>query len=371
MTAGFVPPAYPYDRLAPLAATAAAHEGGAVDLSVGTPCDPPPPAAVAALASSDAERGYPPSIGSLPLRQAAAGWLGRRFDVDVDPAAVAACIGTKELVAGLPHWLRLRHPDRDTVLYPSVSYPTYAMGARLAGCRAVPVPVDGRWRLDLAAIDPAEARRALCLWSNTPGNPAGGLDDLAEVVAWGREQGVWVLSDECYAELTWDGPPRSVLQSGGRGVLAVHSLSKRSNLAGLRVGFYAGDPDLVHYLGELRKHAGFMVPGPTQHAGAAALDDDGHAREQAQRYRRRLEHLRDVLAAAFDVPVGLPGGGLYLWVPAPDGDAWGFAGRLAAEAGCLVSPGEFYGAAGADHVRVAAVQPDERLALVGARLGVT
>jgi succinyldiaminopimelate transaminase len=370
MTAGFVPPAYPYDRLAPLAAVAAAHEGGSVDLSVGTPHDPPSPAVIEALASSGAERGYPPSIGTAAYRAAAAGWLGRRFDVAVDPTDVAACIGTKELVAGLPHWLRLRIPDRDTVLYPAVSYPTYEMGAILAGCRAVAVPVDDRWRLDLGAIDPADARRALCLWSNTPGNPAGGLDDLAAVAAWGRDHGVAVLSDECYAELTWDGPARSVLQSGSEGVVAVHSLSKRSSLAGLRVGFYAGDPDLVHYLSEVRKHAGFMVPGPAQHAAVVALDDDEHALAQAARYRVRLERMRQVLIDAFDLEVSLPGGGLYLWVPAPDGDAWAFAERLATEAGCLVSPGDFYGPAAADHVRIAMVQPDDRLQLVAERLGV-
>jgi succinyldiaminopimelate transaminase len=369
-TTGFVPPTYPYDRLAPLASRADDHEGGVVDLSVGTPMDPPPAGVTEVLAGSGRERGYPPSAGTPAFREAAAGWLRRRFGVSHDPGALAACIGTKELVAGLPHWLRLRSPERDTVLYPAVSYPTYEMGATLAGCRAVPVPVDDRWRLDLGAVDPDDAARALCLWSNTPGNPAGGLDDLAAVAAWGRERGVLVASDECYAELTWDGPPRSVLQSGADGVLAVHSLSKRSSLAGLRAGFYAGDADLVDYLAELRKHAGFMVPGPVQAAAVVALDDDAHATEQAGRYRRRLERLRDVLVAAFGVDVVLPGGGLYLWVPAPGGDAWAFARCLAADAGCLVSPGEFYGPTGAAHVRVAAVQPDDRIELVAARLGV-
>ena len=368
-TVGFRPPAYPYDRLAPLAAVAAAHEGGVVDLSVGTPADSPAPFVVEALARSGAERGYPPSIGSVELREAAAGWMARRLGVDVPPSALAACIGTKELVAGLPHWLHLRHPDRDTVLYPAVSYPTYAMGAVLAGLRAVPVPMDERFRLDLAAIAPEDAARALCLWSNSPGNPAGGLDDLDAVAAWGHDRGVLVLSDECYVELTWDGPRRSVLQAGREGLLAVHSVSKRSNLAGLRVGFYAGDPDLVTYLAEVRKHAGFMVPGPAQHAAAVALADDAHVEEQAARYRRRLARLADVLRAGCGVDVALPGGGLYLWARAPGGDAWAFAERLAADAGCLVSPGEFYGPAAADHVRIAVVQPDERIELVATRLG--
>jgi len=370
MATGFVPPIYPFERLAPLAAVAGTHEGGIVDLSIGTPGDPPPPAVVEALATSGAERGYPPSVGSGPLREAAAGWFRRRLDVDVPTSAIAACIGSKELVAGTPHWLRLRTPDRDTVLYPAVSYPSYEMGAILAGCRAVPVPVDERWRLDVGAIDPADAARALCLWSNTPGNPAGGLDDLEAVAAWGRTNGVPVLSDECYVEFTWDGPRRSVLQTGLDGMLAVHSLSKRSSLAGVRAGFYAGDQDLVTYLSEVRKHAGFMVPGPAQHAAAVALADDAHVEEQALRYHRRLVRMQAVLRAAYDVDVPLPGGGLYLWAPAPGGDAWGLVERLATDAGCLASPGEFYGPDATGYVRLAMVVPDERLELVAARLGV-
>lgn len=354
--AGFVPPPYPYDRLVPLREAAAAAPGGLVDLSIGTPCDPPPATVVAALGDGAAAQGYPPSIGTAAYRAAARGWVDRRFGVALEAGEVAACMGTKELVAGLPHWLRLRQPERDTVLYPEISYPTYAMGATLAGARAVPVPVDDRWRIRLDAIDPADAARAICLWVNTPGNPAGGLDDLGAAAAWGRDRDVPVLSDECYAEFTWDGPPRTILAHGTSGVLAVHSLSKRSNLAGARVGFYAGDEDLVSYLSEVRKHAGFMVPGPVQAAGAVAWSDDVHVDEQRARYRARLELLVDRLVAA-GVEAELPGGAFYLWVPAPEGDAWAFAELLARRAGLLVSPGEFYGPAGAGHVRIAAVQP--------------
>ncbi len=282
---------------------------------------------------------------------------------------MAACIGTKELVVGLPHWLRLRRPDRDTVLYPAVSYPSYAMGAVLAGCRAVAVPLDDHWRLDLSAVDDDDVARALCLWSNAPGNPAGGLDDLDALARWGRSSGVPVLSDECYAEFTWQGRPRCILQSGSEGVLALHSLSKRSNLAGLRVGFYAGDAELVRYLSELRKHAGFMVPGPAQAAAVVALGDDAHAADQARRYRARLDTCRRLLADTLGIEVAQPGGGFYLWVPAPGGDAWAFASRLATEGGCLVAPGDFYGPAGAGHVRLAMVVPDDRLRLVARRLG--
>jgi succinyldiaminopimelate transaminase len=366
--AGFVPPPYPYDRLKDVSVAAAAHDGGAVDLSIGTPFDSPPAAVVDLLGRSGAARGYPPSIGTPEFRAAAAGWLNGLVGTELSPDDVRATIGSKEFVAGLPHWLRLRQPERDTILYPAISYPSYAMGATLAGCRAVPVPVDEQWRLDLSAIDPADAARALCLWVNTPGNPAGGLDDLDAVVAWGRANDVLVVSDECYIAFTWDGPPRSVLTSGPAGVLAVHSLSKRSNLAGVRVGFYAGDPDLVHYLGELRKHAGFMVPGPVQAAAVAAWSDETHVQAQREIYARRLELGRRMLAQAGS-DVDLPGGGFYLWAPAPDGDAWAFAHRLAAEAGVVVSPGEFYGPQGSGHVRAAMVQPDDRLMLAARRLG--
>ena len=368
---GFTPPPYPFDRLEALREKADAHDGGLVELAAGIPCDPPAAEVVAALSASGAERGYPPSVGTPPFRDAAARWMQRRFGIDVPATAVAACIGAKELVATSAQYLRLRRPDRDSVLYPAVSYPTYAMGALLGECRPVPVPIDGDWRLDLDAVDGGDVDRALCLWVNSPGNPAGQIEDLARIVAWGREHGVPVLSDECYAEFTWEGRPATVLAGGLDGCLAVHSLSKRSNLAGLRAGFYAGDPELVTYLSEVRKHAGFMVPGPVQHAAAAALDDDATAVAQAAAYRGRLGRLRQIVSAAYGIDVPFPDGGIYLWVPAPEGDAWAFAERLAAEGGALVTPGDSFGPGGAGHVRIAAVQPDDRIELVARRLGVT
>jgi len=369
MTTGFTPPPYPYDRLDAFKSMASAHDGGMVDLSIGDPFDPPPAIVIDALASSASERSYPASIGSPAYREAARGWMERELGVVVGPKNIAACIGTKEFVAGLPHWLRLRSPERDTVLYPAISYPSYAMGAELAGARAIPVPVTADGRSDLAAIDPADAARALCLWVNSPGNPTGHLDDLGAAAAWGRANGVPVISDECYVEFTWNGPGRTILEHGFDGVLAVHSLSKRSNLAGVRAGFYAGDGDLVQYLSELRKHAGFMVPGPVQSAAVAAWNDQEHVNVQRQRYWERLELVRTVLSG-IDVDAPMPGGAFYLWAPAPGGDAWALVERLAAEGGALVSAGEFYGPAGSGHIRVAVVQSLERLELVGRRLGV-
>ena len=360
MAQPFVPPPYPYDRLEGFKRRADQLPGGVVDLSIGTPCDPPPDVVVEALARSGAERGYPPSIGTPAYREAAAGWMARRLGVTIDPAHVAACVGTKELVAGLPQWLRLRRPDLDTVLYPAISYPTYAMGATLAGCRAVPY-------VDLHEIDPADAARALCIWVNVPGNPTGALGDLGAAAAWGRVHGVPVLSDECYVEFTWDGAPQTILEHGVDGVVAVHSLSKRSNLAGARAGFYAGDPELVGYLAEVRKHAGFMVPGPVQSAAVAAWGDDAHVDAQRDRYRARLDAMASALGRV-GIQVTRPSGAFYLWVRAEDGDGYSLVGRLADQGGALVSPGEFYGAAGAGHVRIAVVQPDDRIALVADRL---
>lgn len=364
---GFVPPPYPYDRLDELRATADAFDGGCVDLSVGAPSDPPPSAVVEALSASDAERSYPASLGSAAYREAAMGWLARRFGIDTSQIAIAGCVGTKEFVASVPHYLKLRDPSRDTVLYPAISYPTYAMGAALAGCRAVPVPVDAQWCLNLDAVDPNDAARALCLWVNTPGNPAGGLEDLAAIARWGRDRRVPVFSDECYIEFTWGADTSaSILHHGVRGAMAVHSLSKRSNMAGIRAGFYAGDPELVGYLSEVRKHAGMMIPGPAQSAAVAAFNDDPHVDAQRAVYTSRLNRLR-ALFLAYDPEVALPGGGLYLWMASPDGNGWTLARRVAEEMGALVSPGEFYGLAGAGHVRVAAVAPDVRIDLLEQR----
>ncbi|MEO8265134.1 MAG: aminotransferase class I/II-fold pyridoxal phosphate-dependent enzyme [Ilumatobacteraceae bacterium] len=367
-TAGFVPPPYPYDRLDRLVPFAAAFDGGVVDLSIGTPCDPPIASVIAALSTSNAERGYPPSIGTDSLRQAICSWLARRFDLDVPSSQVAACVGTKELVATTPQYLHLRTPSKDTVLYPAVAYPTYEMGATLAGCRGVPVPCKADGSLDFEAISADDAGRALMLWVNSPSNPTGALTDLGLAAAWGRAHDVPVFSDECYVEFTWDSPASTILHHGFDGVVAVHSLSKRSNLAGLRVGFYAGDADLVGYLKEVRKHVGMLVPGPAQAAAAVALADDAHVDVQRDRYRRRLERLGKVFSAWAGVDVPFPAGGFYLWFDA--GDGWEFAERLAREGGALVSPGDFYGAGGAQNVRAAVVQPDDRIERVARRLGV-
>ena len=372
----WVPPVYPFDKLTEIVDLASRHEGGAVDLSIGTPCDPPPVAVVEALGHSGTERGYPTSVGSLELREAAAGWMERRLGVSLAPSAIAACVGTKELVAGVPQWLRLRSPRRDTVLYPSLAYPTYQMGAELARARAVPVPAGSDGRLDLSSISDSDAERALCLWVNSPGNPGGQLEDFGSIAAWGRAREVPIFSDECYVEFTWAPPARTILEHGDSGVVAVHSLSKRSNMAGLRVGVFAGDPELVAYLAALRRHAGFMVPGPVQCAAAAAFSDDDHVERQRALYLERLQCFSGWLTEA-GIPAELPGGAFYLWVrvperfvseSGPESPAFALGRYFATVGGFICSPGDAYGPDGSGFVRLAMVQPMERLRLAGERL---
>ncbi len=361
-------PDFPWDSLAPHKATAAAHAGGLVDLSVGTPVDPTPRVVAEALAAAADSPGYPLTAGTPALREAVAVWFARRRGVpDVDPDGVMPTIGSKEMVAWLPTLLGLGVGD--VVGIPAVAYPTYDVGARLAG--ATPVVVDG-----LTALGPlTAATRPRLLWINSPSNPTGavlGVEHLAKVVSWARRHGVVVASDECYAQLTWtgDGPAPSILDprvTGGshEGLLALYSLSKQSNLAGYRAAFVAGDPALVAGLLQVRKHAGMIVPGPVQAAMVAALGDDTHVEEQHARYAARRSILRPALERA-GFRVADTGAGLYLWStrdePALDSVAW------LAQRGILVAPGSFYGRAGERHVRVALTATDERIAAAAGRL---
>jgi succinyldiaminopimelate transaminase len=348
-------PVFPWDTLAPAAERARAHPGGIVDLSVGTPVDPVPAVIQAALAAGADSPGYPATAGTAAVRAAAAGWLARCHGVRVEPAAILPVIGTKELIAWLPTLLGCAAGD--VVSYPELAYPTYNVGARLAGAR--PVATDS-----LTAFGPERVRLA---WLNSPSNPTGRVlpaEHLRKVVSWARERGTVVASDECYLGLSWAAAPLSVLHpdvcgESHAGLLAVHSLSKRSNLAGYRAGFVTGDPDLVAELLEVRKHAGMIVPGPVQAAMVAALSDDEHAREQRDRYAARRAALRPALEAAGWV-ITHSEAGLYLWASHPGLDCWGSVHRLA-ELGILVAPGEFYGPAGARHVRVALTATDERV----------
>jgi len=236
----------------------------------------------------------------------------------------------------------------------------------------VPVPVDDEWHLDLARVDPADADRALLLWLNDPSNPTGAVASpkgMLDAVDWARRRGILVASDECYAEFTYDddgepADPVTALRAGPDGVLAVHSLSKRSNMAGLRAGFVAGDRELVTYLGEMRKHAGLMMPSPVQAAAAAALGDDEHVREQRDRYARRRAAALPALESRGLVHDG-GSSTFYLWLRDADRgrDGWAIAEELATT-GLVVAPGDFYGSASTDHVRVSLTLTDDQIQLL-------
>jgi succinyldiaminopimelate transaminase len=353
-------PEFPWDRLAPYGETARAHPGGIVDLSIGTPVDPTPEVVQSALRAASDAPGYPLTIGSPALRDAIVSWAQRRLGATVTPAEVVPTIGSKELVALLVQLLGISGRQ---VLLPALAYPTYDVGARLAGCE--PVPTD-----DPTAHDPSTVG---LVWLNSPSNPTGRVaraEELTRVVDWARSHGIPVASDECYLELGWDAEPVSVLHpsvSGGstEGLLALHSLSKRSNLAGYRSGFAIGDPRLVALVVEVRKHLGLLPPAPVQAATVAALGDDGHVAAQKERYRARRTALRGAVEGA-GFRVEHSEAGLYLWLTR-DEDCWATVAWLA-ERGILVAPGAFYGAAGARHVRMAMTATDERVAAAVERL---
>jgi succinyldiaminopimelate transaminase len=356
-------PAFTWDRIAPLGEKAGLHPDGAVDLSMGTPVDPVPGLIRDALAAASDAPGYPATRGTPRLRSAAAGWLARAHGVPVSPDDVLPVVGTKEFIAWLPVMLGLG--PGDVVLQPELAYPTYDIGARLAGASVLASD-------SLLGAGPARVR---LVWVNSPSNPTGRVlpvEHLRKVVAWARERGAVLASDECYISLGWDAAPVSVLHPdvcGGshEGVLAVHSLSKRSNLAGYRAGFVTGDPALVAGLLAIRKQAGMIMPGPVQAAMAAALADDEHAAEQRGRYAARRSVLREAFAGA-GWAIDHSEAGLYLWAAHPAHDCWSAAELLAASAGILVAPGELYGPAGKRHVRVALTATDERVAAAAARL---
>ncbi|MGA4851125.1 bifunctional succinyldiaminopimelate transaminase/glutamate-prephenate aminotransferase [Streptomyces sp. G5(2025)] len=356
-------PAFPWDKLEPYKATAAAHPGGIVDLSVGTPVDPVPELIQKALIGAADSPGYPTVWGTAELRDAITGWCRRRLGVrDITHREVLPVVGSKELVAWLPTQLGLG--PGDVVAHPRLAYPTYEVGARLA--RADHVAYD-----EPTDLDPT---RLKLLWLNSPSNPTGRVltrDELTRTVAWAREHGVLLVSDECYLELGWEADPVSVLHPdvcGGsfEGIVAVHSLSKRSNLAGYRAAFIAGDAAVLGDLLQIRKHGGMMTSAPTQAAVVAALGDDEHVREQRERYAARRAALRDALLK-HGFRIEHSEASLYLWATREE-SCWDTVGHLA-ERGILVAPGDFYGPAGDRFVRVALTATDERVAAAVERLG--
>ncbi|GEP40378.1 aminotransferase [Nocardioides psychrotolerans] len=355
-------PDFPWDHLQSAGAQARRHADGIVDLSVGTPVDPTPAVVQEALRAAADSPGYPLTIGLPETRQACIDWLVRRHGVTgLGLDGVLPVIGSKELIASMPGHLGIGAGD--LIAYPALAYPTYEVGAVLAGARAVATD-------SLTSLGP---ETPALLWLNSPSNPTGRVlppEHLKKVVDWCRERGTILVSDECYLECAWEATPLSVLHpsvSGGshEGILSVHSLSKRSNLAGYRCAFVAGDTALVGELLAVRKNLGLQMPGPQQRAMIAALDDDEHVAVQHATYAARRASLRTALEGA-GFRIEHSEASLYLWATREE-DCWSTVSWLA-ERGILVAPGSFYGAAGSQHVRVAFTATDERVAAAVARL---
>lgn len=366
-------PEYPWEAMAPYRELAAHHSDGVVDLSIGTPVDPTPAVIRQALAQAADAPGYPTTHGTPALREAVAEWFARRRGVPhLDPADVLPTIGSKELVAWLPTLLGLGAGD--VVLRPEIAYPTYDMGARIAGARPLAVA-------DPLQLDEATLSRVKLIWLNSPGNPTGMVDDaewMAQVVQLARRIGAVVASDECYAELAWEVEEvPSILDprvAGGshEGLLAVYSTSKQSNLAGYRAAFAAGCPTLIKGLVNARKHAGMIMPGPIQEALRVALSDEEHVAQQRERYRRRRRILKPALEAV-GFTVEHSQAGLYLWCTEVSGasaapETWAQVEWMA-QRGIVVGPGVFYGEAGGGHIRVAITASDDRIEAAVSRLG--
>lgn len=354
-------PDFPWDTIADVRERAASHEGGLIDLSVGGPVDPVAPSIQLALSEAAAAPGYPQTAGTPELRRTIVDALERRFSIPgLNEKSVLPVIGLKEAVAWLPTLLGLRG---DTVVIPEVAYPTYEVGALMADCAVV--------RCD----NPSEAPRdAALVFVNSPSNPTGGVlsvEQMREWVAFARETGAIIASDECYLYLGWSAEPVSILHpsvTGGdnTGLLALHSLSKTSNLASYRAGTISGDEALVQELLEVRKHAGLIVPGPIQAAMVAALGDDLHEQMQRSVYaQRRLTLLQALPEAGFTVDDS--DAGLYLWCRREAMSSRETLDWLA-ERGILAAPGDFYGPPGAHHVRISLTATDERIAEAAARL---
>ena len=363
-------PEFPWHSLGPARARAAEHPGGAVDLTIGTPADSVPGFVREALAEASDAHGYPDTLGTPELREAIRRFLeAERGLAPEAEAGILPTIGSKEMVGLLPSLLGLGAGA--TVAFPAAAYPTYDVGARLAGCSTLCVDT---------GADPASWADGIdLLWLNSPGNPDGhvlGVDQLRAIVAWARENEVIVASDECYESLCWevDEAP-SILDrrvNGGdlAGLLQVYSLSKRSNLAGYRASFLAGDPALLAPITELRRHLGFMMPGPVQHAMAAALADSAHAEAQRQVYAERRAKLLEAIEAAGLANDPDSVAGLYLWVRwagSEDVTGWDIVNSCA-ELGIVVTPGDFYGEAARGHARISLTAPDEAIAEAARRL---
>jgi succinyldiaminopimelate transaminase len=288
------------------------------------------------------------------LRDAIKKWTSNRLGVTGD-FDVLPLIGSKEFVAWLPTFLQSKK-----VLFPKVAYPTYNVGAIIAGAEPHAVDIDARsWPdSDLA-------------WINSPSNPTGRVhteSELRAAINYSRSHNAPLVSDECYLEFGDKSQPSSILSftdGDNSNILAVQSLSKRSSMAGYRGAFVVGDPALIKKILEIRKHAGMMVPLPIQHAMIAALSDDAHVQEQRARYNQRRKTLAPALES-IGFKIEHSEAGLYIWCTRGE-DSWKSVEALA-QLGILVTPGIFYGSDGAQHVRIAMTATDDAIADAALRI---
>ena len=347
-------PDFPWDALAPYGAIAKQHPEGAIDLSVGTPVDPTPEFIQEAFRRASNSPSYPVTVGTPELREAITAWAKKYLGASGD-FGVLPLIGSKEFVAWLPTFI-----EAQSVLYPDVAYPTYLVGALLAQAEATPVSLD-------AASWPA----ADMAWVNSPSNPTGRVhseEEFKAAIEWSRKNKSVVISDECYLEFGDSKKPTSILKyTGGdnTNILAVHSLSKRSSMAGFRAAFIVGDPALIARILEVRKHAGMMVPLPVQIAMIAALSDEDHVTKQRALYNARRATLIPALRAA-GFTIESSEAGLYIWATRNE-NCWDSVSWLA-ELGIVTTPGVFYGELGASHIRIAMTATDAQISQAAARI---
>jgi succinyldiaminopimelate transaminase len=347
-------PDFPWDALAPYGAIAKQHPEGAIDLSVGTPVDPTPEFIQEAFRKASNSPSYPVTVGTPELREAITAWAKKYLGASGD-FGVLPLIGSKEFVAWLPTFI-----EAQSVLYPDVAYPTYLVGSLLAQAEATPV-----------SLDAASWPEAELAWVNSPSNPTGRVHSEKEfkaAIEWSRKHTSVVVSDECYLEFGDSRKPTSILNyTGGdnTNILAVHSLSKRSSMAGFRAAFIVGDPALIARILEVRKHAGMMVPLPVQIAMIAALSDEDHVAKQRALYNARRATLIPALRAA-GFTIESSEAGLYIWATRNE-NCWDSVSWLA-ELGIIATPGVFYGELGASHIRIAMTATDAQISQAAARI---
>ena len=330
------------------------------DFGLGDPLEPTPPFLREALRAAVPEVSqYPSAAGTPALRRAAAGYLARRFGVEVDPERqVVPATGAKESIFHLPLAFA-GSPRRRKVVMPDPGYPTYEAGARFAGLEPVKVPLQaaGAFLLEPGSLPQSLLDETLVFWISYPHNPTGAVaprEYLARVGRAALDHGFVVASDECYADVYFGEPPLSMLQVQVENVLAVHSCSKRSGMTGYRSGFVAGDPDLVALVKRMRAHPGVASPDFVTAAAVAAWGDDAHAAARREVFRQK----RDRLLAFFrEAGIEVQGSEatLYLWVRVPRGHGSASYARRLLEEGIVVSPGGSFGAAGEGYVRVSLV----------------